>query len=107
MYEICDAIGQGNNCYIFPGLGLACVAAKLTRVPESLLMTAANALADCVTEEEMKTDSLYPRIERIREVSLELAVVVANKAIEMGLSRLPPGSDVRKIIKDMVYNADY
>lgn len=60
---------QGNNVYIFPGLGLGAILAKCATIPEDLIHTSANALAQATTEEEKAQFMMYPRLERIREVS--------------------------------------
>lgn len=60
---------QGNNVYIFPGLGLGAILAKCATIPEELIHCSADALASSVTDEEKAEDMLYPRLERIREVS--------------------------------------
>lgn len=60
---------QGNNVFIFPGLGLGTILAKCQTIPESLIHTAANALADSLNAAEQSAGLLYPGLERIREVS--------------------------------------
>ena len=65
--KLCPA--TGNNVYIFPGLGLGTILAKCKVIPEALIHTSANALASAVTAEEKSNGMLYPRLERIREVS--------------------------------------
>jgi len=56
--------GQGNNMYIFPGLGLGSILAKASSVTESMVEAASLGLADSLTEDERKPDLLYPRLER-------------------------------------------
>lgn len=54
---------------IFPGLGLGAILAKCATIPEALIHTSASALAEATTAEEKEDGMLYPRLERIREVS--------------------------------------
>jgi len=56
--------GQGNNMYIFPGLGLGAIIARATRVTDSMVEASSLGLADSLTDDEKKADLLYPRIER-------------------------------------------
>lgn len=58
-----------NSFSIFPGLGLGAILAKCATIPEDLIHTSANALAQATTEEEKSQFMMYPRLERIREVS--------------------------------------
>jgi len=70
--------GQGNNAYIFPGLGLGALAAKATKIDDSCLLVAANTLAEEVDAESMELGSLYPPLSRLRDVSVTIAVKVAQ-----------------------------
>ncbi|WFC99212.1 malate dehydrogenase (oxaloacetate-decarboxylating) (NADP(+)) [Malassezia yamatoensis] len=64
---------QGNNNYIFPGLGLAGALSKANRISDDVVTEAAKALADTVNEEEAEEGRIYPKLERIREVSCNIA----------------------------------
>ncbi len=66
-------IGQGNNAYIFPGVGLAVLAAGLATVSDGAFFTAARALAHSVTDAELESGLLYPPMSRLREVSRHVA----------------------------------
>ena len=70
--------GQGNNSYIFPGVGLACVAAGLTHVDDQVMILAAETLAGLVTQDDLDTGCVYPPLSTIRHVSLKIAVAVAE-----------------------------
>jgi malic enzyme len=73
--------GQGNNMYIFPGLGFGSFLAKATEVSDGMIIAAAKALADFVTKEELDAGKIYPRLEKIREISTSIAVAVIERAI--------------------------
>ncbi|KAM0791949.1 hypothetical protein ACM66B_004200 [Microbotryomycetes sp. NB124-2] len=79
--------GQGNNMYIFPGLGLGAILAKVKTVPEDLVHAAAQSLADSLTPDEKERNLLYPDVERIREVSMTIAVGVIKAAQKLGVDR--------------------
>ncbi|KAJ3094365.1 hypothetical protein HDU97_008179 [Phlyctochytrium planicorne] len=73
--------GQGNNMYIFPGLGLGAVLGRLTTVSDDVVYQSAATLAESLDDGEIRDGLLYPRIERIREVS----ALVARDCILAGL----------------------
>uniref|UniRef100_A0A669EIL4 Malic enzyme n=1 Tax=Oreochromis niloticus TaxID=8128 RepID=A0A669EIL4_ORENI len=70
--------GQGNNAYIFPGVGLGVTACSLPHITEEIFLTAAEALAQLVTEEDLAEGRLYPPLSTIRDVSFKLAVKVSS-----------------------------
>lgn len=74
-------IGQGNNAFVFPGLGLGMMISESRLVSESILAAAAHAVADAVTEEEISAGLLYPRIGRLPEVARRVAAAVVCAAI--------------------------
>ncbi len=78
--------GQGNNAYIFPGLGLGVLASDARRITDTMLIAAAQALADTVTNERLAQGSLYPPLHDIRKVSLQIAMAVARAASAEGLT---------------------
>jgi malic enzyme len=69
-------VGQGNNAFIFPGVGAALIAAGLSSVPDLVFDAAARALAQSVSQEELESGLLYPPISRIRSVSRIVARAV-------------------------------
>lgn len=71
--------GQGNNSYIFPGVALGVVSSKCTRVPNSMFLTAALALAQQVSKEQLDSGCLYPPLHEIRQVSARIAAAVAEE----------------------------
>ncbi|KAL1915676.1 uncharacterized protein VTP21DRAFT_6435 [Calcarisporiella thermophila] len=88
--------GQGNNMYIFPGLGFGSLLAKPAHVTDEMVYTAADALAHSLTEEEHSKGWLYPSLKRIREVSAEVAAAVCVEAVRSGLAR---GNEVKEWIQ--------
>ncbi|CAJ0834956.1 1651_t:CDS:2, partial [Entrophospora sp. SA101] len=79
--------GQGNNMYIFPGLGLGAILAQATKITDKQLYAAASALANSVLpEEKAQGRLLYPDLKRIRRVSAEVAAAVIVEIVEEGLA---------------------
>lgn len=95
--------GQGNNSYIFPGIGLACSAVGLTCVDDDIMLIAAETLASCVTKEDLETVTVYPPLSSIQDVSLDIAVAVAEYGYKMGYASLPKPADLRAHIKASMY----
>ena len=99
--------GQGNNAYIFPGLGLGALMANAKHIPDELFLVAAKTLAQLVTEDNLKEGALYPRLTEIRSLSLDIAVAVAEKAYGMGIARNERPKDLKQYISNHVYNPNY
>jgi malate dehydrogenase (oxaloacetate-decarboxylating)(NADP+) len=99
--------GQGNNSYIFPGLGLGVIAAGARRVTDSMFDAAARTLAATVTEESLAKGLTYPPLTSIREVSLRIAVAVASMAWQNGLATKPQPDDLTAYLRSVVYEPDY
>ena len=99
--------GQGNNAYIFPGVGLGVVATESTRVTDEMFFVAAKTLAGCVTIEDLALGRIYPDLNRIREVSKTIALAVAGVAFARGLTTMKRPSDLPKFIEGTMYHPDY
>lgn len=79
---------QGNNVYVFPGIGLGAILAKATKVTDEMIYTSAAALAASLNVDEMEEGLIYPRIERVREASIIVAREVMKAARRDGVSAL-------------------
>ena len=77
---------QGNNSYIFPGVGLGAIVSGAKRITDEMFMSAAHSLAHDVTETDLAQGSLYPALPRIREVSANIATAVARVAYQRDLA---------------------
>ena len=99
--------GQGNNSYIFPGVGLGVVATGATRVTDAMFVTAAKALASLLREEELAEGRIYPSLKRIHEVSLKIAVAVAEEAYQSKLATQPRPADLTAFIQAHMFKPEY
>jgi malate dehydrogenase (oxaloacetate-decarboxylating)(NADP+) len=99
--------GQGNNAYVFPGIGLGVVCAEATRVTDEMFFIAAKTLAHLVTEEDLATGCVYPPLSRIREVSAAIATAVAEVAWDSGLANAPRPDDILEFVKSKMYEPTY
>jgi malate dehydrogenase (oxaloacetate-decarboxylating) len=79
-------IGQCNNVFVFPGVGLGIIGSGATKVLPSFFTAAAHAVARQVSDTALERGELLPSVERLREVSLEVAMAVGAKAIEEGVA---------------------
>ncbi|PAV15364.1 malic enzyme [Pyrrhoderma noxium] len=78
---------SGNNMYVFPGLGLGAILSRSSKVTDKMVETASLALADSLTEEERSLDLIYPRIERIRDISAHIALSVVRQSQKEGVDQ--------------------
>ncbi|ESZ95809.1 putative malate dehydrogenase (NADP+) [Sclerotinia borealis F-4128] len=79
---------QGNNVYVFPGLGLGAILAKAKRVTDAMVYQSAEALSGCLNKEELLMGLIYPKIERVRDASVVVAREVMKAARREGVSGL-------------------
>ncbi len=99
--------GQGNNSYIFPGVGLGVIASQSVRVTNEMFFVAAKTLASLVTPDDLSIGRIYPELTRIREVSTAIAVAVAEVAFARGLSRQARPDDLVAHLKGQMYQPNY
>jgi malate dehydrogenase (oxaloacetate-decarboxylating)(NADP+) len=98
---------QGNNSYIFPGVGLGATAIGARLVTDEMFMVAAHALAHLVSEDDLAQGSLYPSLPRIREVSAHIAEAVAEVAYKRGLATVHRPNDLMAHIQSKMYDPCY
>ncbi|MEO1036998.1 MAG: NAD-dependent malic enzyme [Pseudomonadota bacterium] len=98
--------GQGNNVYIFPGIGLGAVAVNASGINDAMFLAAAKALAARVDAEALANGTVYPALTDIRAVSLDIAVAVAEVALASGLAENAP-SDLRGHIAALMHDPTY
>jgi malate dehydrogenase (oxaloacetate-decarboxylating)(NADP+) len=99
--------GQGNNAYIFPGVGLGIVVSGSRLVPDEMFLAAARTLADALTQEELESGRIYPPLTRIREVSTRIALATAELAYELGLADGPRPDDLPGCIQAQMFDPVY
>jgi malate dehydrogenase (oxaloacetate-decarboxylating)(NADP+) len=98
---------QGNNSYIFPGVGLGAIASGTRLITDEMFMAAARTLAGLVTDADLQQGSLYPALPRIREVSTRIASAVAKVAYERGLATGRAPKNMLAYVRSQVYNPRY
>ena len=98
---------QGNNSYIFPGVGLGAIASGSRLVTDEMFMAAAHTLAYLVNKDDIEQGSLYPALPRIREVSAHIAAAVAEVAYKRGLATTPKPNDLMAFVQSQMYDPHY
>jgi len=99
--------GQGNNSYIFPGVGLGVLASRSKFVTNEMFLAAARTLATLVSEEDLALGRVYPPLTKIREVSAAIAEAVAEIAYNCGFAQEPRPKNLTEHIKAQMYQPDY
>jgi len=77
-------IGQCNNAFIFPGMGLSVTVGRIRRVTDGMFLDAAKALAGKVTARDLDQCAVYPELRRIRQCSHAVACAVIKRAVAEG-----------------------
>ncbi len=98
---------QGNNSYIFPGVGLGAIVSRTRQIPDDMFMAAAHALAQQVSESDLEQGALYPALPRIREVSAHIATAVAEKAYALKLADEKKPADLEALVRTRMFNPHY
>ena len=98
---------QGNNVFIFPAMGLAVLATEATRVTDQMFLPAAEAVAEQVTEENFASGLIYPAVGDIQEVSVNVAVKIAEAIFRSGLAGVRRPKNIRRFIEKKMYRPVY
>jgi malate dehydrogenase (oxaloacetate-decarboxylating)(NADP+) len=99
--------GQGNNAYIFPGVGLGIVCTGARRVTETMFIAAARTLASLIREDELAEGRVYPSLSRIHEVSHAIAVAVAEEVFAKKLNTHSRPEDLPGFIRSQMFKPEY
>jgi len=99
--------GQGNNAYIFPGVGLGALFCGASQVTDAMFLAAARCLADMVGEDDLAAGRIYPPLSQIRDVSARIAAAVAELAWDAGLATAERPADIEAAIRESMYQPVY
>lgn len=100
--------GQGNNAYIFPGVGLGVIMAGIHHISENVFLSAAEALAHLVTDKDLEVGRMYPPLSSIKECSLKIAIKIAEDGYKDGTATTyPKPQNIEDFIKEQLYDYNY
>jgi len=100
-------IGQANNVFVFPGVGLGTVLSEIREVDESIFLVAARELAGCVSEARLGQGALVPQTSELRAVSARVAAAVVRHASERGVGRRFADDEVERCVAAASWYPDY
>jgi len=100
-------IGQGNNAFVFPGVGLGVRVSQAHRVTDSMFLAAAEQLAADVSDERLAAGSLFPRVRELRRVSARIAEAVVRAARQDGVGQPIPDAEIARAVADAMWQPDY
>ncbi|NNM26182.1 MAG: oxaloacetate-decarboxylating malate dehydrogenase, partial [Phycisphaerales bacterium] len=100
-------VGQGNNVFVFPGVGLGVIVAEARQVTDSMFLAAAHALASCVDRERFDTGALYPDQRELRAVSRTVAVAVVREARQLKLGRRFTDDEIESAVDEAMWYPEY
>ncbi|VBB32609.1 unnamed protein product [Acanthocheilonema viteae] len=100
--------GQGNNSYIFPGVGMAAILFRIRHIDDEVFLIAANEVAKCVNDDDFKYKRLYPSLSHIREVSIKIILAIGKYAYEKNLAALyPKPANMENFVRSQMYQTAY
>ena len=100
-------IGQANNVFVFPGVGLGTVLSEIREVDEAVFLVAAHALAGCVSEARLGQGALLPDASELRAVSARVAAAVVRHASERRIGRRFADDEVERCVAAASWYPDY
>jgi malic enzyme len=100
-------IGQSNNVFIFPGVGLGAIVSKTREITDEMFSIAAQTLANHVSEERLAVGAIFPSQECLRDVSFQIACAVVRCARDAHLGRVIPDEEIEEAVQSAVWHPDY
>ena len=100
-------IGQGNNAFIFPGIGLGALVAQAREVTESMFEAAARRLAEELRQEDLEAGALYPPIPALRRSTARIAAAVVRQAREDGVGAQVPDAEIPDRVAAAMWEPNY
>jgi malate dehydrogenase (oxaloacetate-decarboxylating) len=100
-------IGQCNNSFIFPGVGLGVWASRARRVTNEMFLDAAKALAAHLTESDLEQTAVFPQLKTIRDISRSVAIAVVRRAVDQGHAPAEVLEDVEGLVDRCMWFPEY
>ncbi len=99
--------GQGNNAFVFPGVGLGALVAEAREVTDDMFAAAADRLADEVRADDLAEGSLFPPIRDLRRVTASVAEAVVRQAREDGVGRALADDEIPAAVQRAIWEPRY
>ncbi len=100
-------IGQANNVFIFPGMGLGCILSGVQEVTDSLFLAAAHRLADCVGQDRLDAGAIYPNQNELRNVAAQVAAAVIEQVQQSRGEPREDGAAIEQRVRQAMWFPDY
>jgi malic enzyme len=100
-------IGQANNVFIFPGMGLGAIVSEAREITDEMFLLAAETLAEMVSPDRLAAGALYPAVAELREVSRQIAAKVVCQSRDCGVGRLYRDEEVIDAVDSAIWFPAY
>lgn len=99
--------GQGNNAYVFPGVGLGLIVSEASACTDEMFFVAARTLAGLVGDDDLRLGRIYPSLDRVREISAAIAEAVATVAFDRGLAGVARPDNLAATVRKAMFQPEY
>jgi malic enzyme len=100
-------IGQANNVFVFPGVGLGALASKAWEITDRMFLVAATTLAATVPSERIEQGAIYPRLTELRSISRQIAIAVAREARDGKVAPAMSDAEIEAAVDACIWSPDY
>jgi malic enzyme len=100
-------IGQSNNVFIFPGVGLGAIVSETREINDEMFLIAAQTLASCVSEERLALGAIFPGENDLRKISFQIACAIVRYARDAQLGRVIPDDEIEATTRSAVWYPSY
>ena len=100
-------VGQANNVFVFPGIGLGAIVSRARAVTDGMLLAAAETLSQLVSEERLEAGSMYPHLSELRTISRRIAIAVAQAARSEGVGQLCTDEALERAVDQEMWEPGY
>jgi malate dehydrogenase (oxaloacetate-decarboxylating) len=100
-------VGQGNNAFVFPGVGLGALLAGAPHVTDGMFTAAAETLAGQLRQEDVEAGALYPPVAALRRVTARIAAAVVREARDSGLGCPVSDTGIDELVAGAMWDPSY
>jgi malate dehydrogenase (oxaloacetate-decarboxylating) len=103
----CRVIGQANNLFVFPGVGLGVIIAQASEITDKMFLVAAHELARATPNERLEDGAIFPSLATLRSISRRIAIAVARAASQQGVGRSLTDEQLEETADTAIWNPSY